>query len=221
MIEAARNARAKRFIFASTCSNYGKMADPNTFVDESSDLSPVSLYAETKVACEQHILSSKAPIVATALRFSTAYGLSPRMRFDLTLNEFVRDAAAGREIDVFGQSTWRPYCHIIDLARACVTVLESPVSAVDRLAFNVGDDTENYQKQSLVEAIQQQYPRFVYHLVKQADEPRDYRVSFERIKSLGFTVSMRVPDGIREIGRALETGVIRDPYSPRYSNLNS
>ena len=118
-----------RFVFASTCSNYGKMVDANSYVDENSPLSPVSLYAELKVKFENYLLhevKKTENFCPTALRFSTVYGLSPRMRFDLTINEFTKELALGNELLIFGEQFWRPYCHVIDFSRAFKTVLESP-----------------------------------------------------------------------------------------------
>ena len=117
----------KKFVFASTCSNYGKMSDPNSYVDENSELAPVSLYAETKVAAEKFLLSQDRNNTCkpTCLRFSTVYGLSPRIRFDLTVNEFTKEIALGRELVIFGGQFWRPYCHVQDLARSVLAVFEA------------------------------------------------------------------------------------------------
>ena len=95
-----------KFVFASTCSNYGKMDNPESYVDEESTLAPVSLYAELKVKFENYMLSEiekRDDFCPTSLRFSTVYGLSPRMRFDLTVNEFTKDLALGRELIIFGE----------------------------------------------------------------------------------------------------------------------
>ena len=150
-----------RFVFASTCSNYGKMADANSYLDESSPLSPVSLYAELKVKFENYLLN-KIPktekFCPTSLRFSTVYGLSPRMRFDLTVNEFTKDLALGKELLVFGEKFWRPYCHVKDFSRAFMTVLTAPKDKVAYQVFNVGATKENYTKKMIVEEIRKQIP---------------------------------------------------------------
>ena len=111
---------------ACTCSNYGRMADPTVPIDETGVLAPVSLYAEQKVAIEQHLLARPSPYALTCLRFATVYGVAPRMRFDLTVNEFTRDLWADRELEVFGEQFWRPYVHVRDAARGIRTVLEAP-----------------------------------------------------------------------------------------------
>ena len=125
LLETARQFRVPRFIFASTCSNYGKMKDPDGFVDEDSPLNPVSLYAELKVSFEKTILNlddRMEGFYPTVLRFSTVYGMSPRMRFDLTINEFTKEVAMGRELVVYGENYWRPYCHVRDFSQAILAM---------------------------------------------------------------------------------------------------
>jgi len=212
----------KRFIFASTCSNYGRMTNPNGFVDETSPLAPVSLYAEQKVGFEQLLLneiSKKEGFSPTCLRFSTAYGVSPRMRFDLTVNEFTKELSLGRTLDIFGEQFWRPYCHAHDLARAVMTVLQSPLENVAFDVFNVGDTSENYQKKTLVQEILKVIPKSKVKYLHKDDDPRDYRVSFEKIKGkLGFVIKRTVPEGIREIHMLIQNGIITDPDSSQYKN---
>ena len=219
---AAEASGVERFVFASTCSNYGKMSDPNAYVDENSELLPVSLYAETKVELERFLLSRPrdSSCSPTCLRFSTVYGLSPRMRFDLTVNEFTRDLALDRKLVVFGERFWRPYCHVRDLARSVVTVLEADRQLVAFEVFNVGDTKENYQKSTLVEMIREQVTSGSIEFVHKEEDPRDYRVSFEKIANmLQFRISRTVPDGIRELRDVLASGFLPDPYDPKYGNV--
>jgi nucleoside-diphosphate-sugar epimerase len=211
----------KRFVFASTCSNYGKMPGDG-FLNEESPLRPVSLYAELKVKFEQYLLSSQTrkDLFPTALRFATVYGLSPRVRFDLTVNEFTREVALGKELKIFGERFWRPYCHVEDLAQSCVLTLESSPERVGRQVFGVGDTTENYQKAMLADELLKVVPNAKISYVSKTEDPRDYRVDFSKIQNeLGFKVSKRVPDGIREIYRILKDGIISDPYSKAYQNI--
>jgi nucleoside-diphosphate-sugar epimerase len=217
---AAGDAGISRFIFASTCSNYGKMQGEG-YVDEGSPLQPVSLYAELKVKFENYLLGSKTRpgFVPTALRFATVYGISPRMRFDLTVNEFMRDAAIGRELVIFGEQFWRPYCHVDDLARACVAVLGADAAIVDHEVFNVGDSQENYQKKMIAEEILKIVPSTPIRYVHKDEDPRDYRVDFSKIADrLGFRISRRVPDGLRDVHSAIVSGLVADPDAPRYRN---
>src|ERR1700742_3862906 len=146
---AAEASGIEHFVMASTCSNYGRMADPATPIDETGVLAPVSLYAEQKVAVEQHLLALDG-FPVSCLRFATVYGVAPRMRFDLTVNEFTRDLWADRALEVFGEQFWRPYVHVRDAARGIRTVLLAPVEDVDGQVFNVGDSGENYRKLDLV-----------------------------------------------------------------------
>jgi len=212
-----------KFVFASTCSNYGKMDNPESYVDEESTLAPVSLYAELKVKFENYMLSEiekRDDFCPTSLRFSTVYGLSPRMRFDLTVNEFTKDLTMGRELIIFGEKFWRPYCHVKDFSNAFITVLRAPVAKVAYNVFNVGDTTENYTKQMLIDEIIKVIPGSKIKYVDKNEDPRDYRVNSDKIKrELGFEITMRVPDGIEEVKRMVQEGVIQDPEDQRYYNI--
>lgn len=211
----------QRFIFASTCSNYGKM-EGDSYVTETSALNPVSLYAKLKVQFEKYLLeNSKGSDLCTGiLRFSTVYGLSPRMRFDLTVNDFTRSSVLKNELTVFGEQFWRPYCHVEDLARACILTLESPKEKVHGEVYGVGSTEENYQKGMIVSAILKQVPKVDVHRVQSNQDPRDYRVDFSKImKNLGFKITRTVPDGIREIKNLLESGVLANPYATQYGNV--
>lgn len=222
--EAAALAGVERFVFASTCSNYGKMTDPDALVDEDSELRPVSLYAETKVEFERYLLdqSRDTRCAPTCLRFSTVYGISPRMRFDLTVNEFTRELVMGRELIVFGEHFWRPYCHVRDLARSVVEVLRAERGLVAFEVFNVGDTSENYQKATIVEMIREQVPDARIEYVHKDEDPRDYRVSFAKIAGvLGFEVTRTVPDGIREIREVLTDGFLVQPFDPKFGNTTA
>lgn len=221
MYDMANELGLKRFVFASTCSNYGKMSDPESYVDEESVLAPVSLYAETKVAVEQYLLSQPKtnPCKPTSLRFSTVYGLSPRPRFDLTVNEFTKELALGRELVVFGEQFWRPYCHVVDLCRSVLAVLDAEEEKVAFDVFNVGDTSENYQKQMIVDEILKQLPGSAIRYVSKNEDPRDYRVTFEKIRErLGFKISKTVPDGIRQIIQVVQDGFIPNPDANEFRN---
>jgi nucleoside-diphosphate-sugar epimerase len=218
--QLAEESGAKRFVFASTCSNYGKMEDPNSFVNEESDLRPVSLYAQTKVEMEKFLLeNSESRIIPTVLRFSTVYGLSPRLRFDLTVNEFTKELALGRELVVFGEQFWRPYCHVIDLCRSVTCVLKADESKVRNEVFNVGNTEENYQKKMIVDEIVKLIPDAKIKYVQKNEDPRDYRVSFEKIgKVLGFKTLYKVPEEIKNIKLAVEN-LITNPDEESFKNV--
>jgi nucleoside-diphosphate-sugar epimerase len=220
LVRDAAAAGVGRFIFASTCSNYGRMTDPTMPIDETGELAPVSLYAEQKVAVERHLLEADPGLEAVCLRFATVYGAAPRMRFDLTVNEFTRDLWADRPLEVFGEQFWRPYVHVGDAARAIRTVVDAPAPSVAGEVFNVGHSEENYRKLDLVELITGALGRGDVSYVQRNEDPRDYKVSFEKVRArLGFEPAMRVPDGIREIIHGLDAGRFGDPYDGAWSNL--
>ncbi len=222
LYEVANEKGVKKFVFASTCSNYGKMDDPNQYVTEESTLAPVSLYAETKVAAEKHLLSQSQAnnCKPTCLRFSTVYGLSLRPRFDLTVNEFTKELALGRELVIFGEQFWRPYCHVYDLARSVVTVVEADEEKVAFDVFNVGSTKENYQKKMLVDEVKKFIPDAKIKYVAKDEDPRDYRVSSDKIKArLGFEPLFTVPDGIKQMKKVLDDGFILNPDDSKYKNV--
>jgi nucleoside-diphosphate-sugar epimerase len=222
LLEISMKNQVKRFIFASTCSNYGKMSDSDKYINETSPLSPVSLYAELKVKFEKIILNElnrTNGFCPTSLRFATVYGISPRMRFDLTVNEFTKELALGRELEVFGEQFWRPYCHVYDFARAMILLLSCDKEKIAYNVFNVGDTSENYQKQMIVDEIIKFIPDANVKYVYKDEDPRDYRVSFKKIQDeLGFKISKTVPEGIREIKYLLDNKVLINPDSSTYRN---
>jgi nucleoside-diphosphate-sugar epimerase len=222
LLELSRRHDVQRFIYASTCSNYGRMADGAGYLTEDSVLRPVSLYAETKVAVERALLGPQTcfrPAV-TVLRFATLFGISPRMRFDLTVNEFTMELMTKGKVTVYGEQFWRPYIHVLDAARAIALVLRTPPMKINNQAFNVGDTSQNFQKAQLVDLIRGQIGNHVeVEYVQKAEDPRDYRVSFEKIKrELGFRITRTVDAGIREVADAISQGVITDLDNPGYRN---
>jgi nucleoside-diphosphate-sugar epimerase len=222
LFDAAERAGVRRFVFASTCSNYGKMPDPDSFVTETSELNPVSLYAELKVKFEKFLLEEKknSRICSTALRFSTVYGFSPRIRFDLTVNEFTRNAAINGEQEIWGPQFWRPYCHVDDLARAVILVLETGEEKVRANVFNVGSTEENYNKGMIIGEVCKVVPGVKVNYVESAEDPRDYRVNFDKIKNeLGYTITKKVPDGVNEIYTLLKTGIVTDAFAQKFRNI--
>src|SRR5208283_2198543 len=211
LIEESQRAGASRFLFASTCSNYGKMKDANEYVDEESELRPVSLYAETKVAVEKALLESSynGKWCPTPMRFATIFGVSPRMRFDLTVNEFTMELLTKKHLKVYGEQFWRPYVHVRDAARAIRLVLSAPAEKVAGTVFNVGATDQNFQKQQLVEMICPYAPDAVVQYVHKAEDPRDYRVSFARIVDrLGFRITRTVAEGIGEVAHLVRSKII-------------
>ena len=221
LIEESQRAGVNRFLFASTCSNYGRMSDTNRYVDEESELRPVSLYAETKVAVERALLESgrNGGWCPTPMRFATIFGVSPRMRFDLTVNEFTIEMLTKKHVKVFGEQFWRPYVHVRDAARAINLVLSSPAAKLAGSVFNVGATDQNFQKQQLVEMIRPYAPDAVVEFVHKAEDPRDYHVSFTRITDqLGFKITRTVAQGIEEIAHLVSNNIIGCFDDGKYRN---
>ena len=135
LVNLCKKHNVKRFIFASTCSNYGSSLET---VDESSPVNPLSLYSECKVNSEKFVLENNNNDFSTCvLRFATAHGLSPRMRFDLLVQEFLRDALIDKKISIFGKDFWRPLIHVEDMANACLKIVNSDSNKISGQIFNV------------------------------------------------------------------------------------
>ena len=219
LLEDARSRGVERFVFASTCSNYGRL-DGDTYATEEFELAPVSLYAETKVVAETNVIgAANGKLAPTCLRFATVFGTSPRMRFDLTVNEFTRDVALDQDLVVYGEQFWRPYVHVRDAAGAVAAVLDAPRERVSGEVFNVGDTAENYRKLDIVGLLQERFPEARVEFVHKDEDPRDYRVSFAKVNSqLGYGVERRVADGIDEVIALLGSGLVEDPYASIYRN---
>jgi len=218
--EAARGMGVRRFVFASTCSVYGASDDVLT---EESRLSPLSLYAHTKIEAEKILLAMEgddfSPVI---LRFGTVYGLSPRPRFDLVINLLAAKATVDGEITVFGGDQWRPLVHVADAARAIKVCLEKRVGVVSGQIFNAGSDDQNLTIIQLGELIHKLIPDA--ELINRGDDvdKRNYRVSFAKIREvLDFTPRCTIDDGVREIQRVIVEGQITDYRSAQYSNYLS
>lgn len=209
--EISQKVGVERFLFASTCSNYG-ISDTSTPADEDRELNPVSLYAETKIDCERFLLRMAGPdFHPTVYRFATAYGVSGRTRFDLTVNSLTYEALKGNRIMVYAASTWRPYIHVMDMSRILMDGLERPIDQIEGRVFNAGFTEENYRKRDMAEMIQDQIPGLAIDVVDTIDDRRSYRVDFTRLENLtGLKPTYTVKDGIREIITAFKTGMLTE-----------
>ena len=211
-----------KLVFISTCSNYGLIKD-DELADENFELSPLSLYAKAKVANEKYLMSKKTEVDYTGvvLRFATAFGLSPRMRFDLSISEFVRDMFFGQDLEVYDKDTWRPYCHVRDFARLLDIVINSEREKVNFEVFNAEGNVNNATKQMLIDEILQRVPSANVSYSENGSDPRNYRVTFEKVKTvLGFEPKYTVKDGVDELVDALEIGLYEDSVTNknRYGN---
>jgi len=217
----ASDLGVERIVFASTYSNYGLSEDGKPVTEESA-LNPQSLYAETKIASEEFLLSQKDSVCAPLLfRFATLYGISPRTRFDLIVNQFVLEAFTKRELIIYQRGYSRSFVHIRDVARGVIMGLEADKEKVRGQVFNLGTENGNYSKDEIVGYVLRRMPETVveYKDLTFGGDMRDITVSFEKIKHvLGFDTTLTVDDGVREVLFALKSGLIRNPTDDRYRN---
>ena len=201
LINSCKNKKIEKLIFVSTCSNYG-LSETDLPLNEEAELKPISLYAKHKVEVEKYILSLKnnQDFSPTILRFSTAFGLSPRMRFDLTINQFTKSIFCKEALEVFDSNTWRPYCHVKDFGIALEKVLEADKKITDFQVFNVGGDNNNFTKKQIVEQIFKFIPGEKVSFTEKKRDPRNYKVNFSKInKILNLKIKYNVNDGIKEM----------------------
>ncbi len=212
------------FVFLSTCSNYGLRADDD-YASEDAELNPKSLYAETKVKAEKYLIAHGKDFdyCPTMLRLATAYGISRRMRFDLTISDFTRQLTLGKELVVYDENTWRPYCHIGDTSDAIMRVLLAPREQVCGQVFNVGSKEDNYTKKMIVEMILGELGKGKVKYQEGGSDPRSYRVSFDKISSiLEFDNKYSVIGGIRRVINFVRSGVFDDcDQKPRFYTNNN
>ena len=218
LVNISKKHGVKRFIFASTCSNYGSAS---TMVDENSPIQSLSLYSKTKVNSENFILNTKnSSFEPCILRFATAHGLSPRMRFDLLLQEFLRDAILDKKIRIYGPNFWRPLAHVDDISNACIAALKSPSDIISGEIYNVGHTRENYTKKMLAEIIQEFVPSTKIEIIESKKDLRTYKVSFDKIKNnLKFISKKTIRDSISGILTEIQKGSL-DPKASEFSNMS-
>ena len=217
LIDTARASNVKGFIFLSTCSNYG-VADG--LATEESPLKPLSLYAETKINVERYLMEMSGRPDWVICRLSTLYGSSPRMRLDLTVNDFTMNAYMKKYLDVFLPYTYRPYIHVYDAARTIMKIVET-FQDVKNDVFNVGFNSENYQKIAIAETIREYLPDTKVEVVDKGSDLRDYRVDFSKLEDrLNMKRNYGVNEGVREIISIMQNGVVTDPYEGKYFNTN-
>ncbi len=218
LVEICKKKNISRLIFASTCSNYGSSTG---LADENYPVNSLSLYSETKVNTEKYLLKNKTSnFHPCILRFATAYGISPRMRFDLLLHEFIRDAVIDKKISLFGSDYWRPLVHLEDITQACILALKKPLELISGEIYNVGDNDENYKKIEIANLIQTFFKDVEIEIITSKNDPRNYKVSFDKIKNnLGFSNSMSLIDGIQEISDAINNDGL-DPGDTDFTNTS-
>jgi nucleoside-diphosphate-sugar epimerase len=178
-----------QFLFLSTCSNYGKSKE---VVNEESELNPSGLYSTSKIQAENEILEKyKSSLI---LRCATLFGVSHRMRVDLTINQLIYEMLRDGIITVYGEEAWRPYLHVEDAVNMIILILEKKLSGV----YNLGTDELNYTKRQIIEEIQKSYEFLIKPIVW--DDPRDYKVDFSKInEKIDYTIKYKLNDGVNEL----------------------
>ena len=214
--EAARSAGVSRFVFASSCSMYGKAGDDE--LDETAEFNPVTPYAKSKVFVERDVSQMATDEFSPVfMRNATAYGVSPRIRFDLVINNLVAWAmTTGRILMKSDGTPWRPLVHIEDISQAVICALKAPREVVHNLAVNVGSNDENYQMRDLAGFVQETVPDCAIDYADGAGpDTRCYKVNFDKIHSVfpDFKTKWTARMGVEQCYESyLKHGLNKDDY---------
>ena len=221
----SKEAGVKRFLFSSSCSTYGAAGDK--ILDETAEFNPVTPYGRSKVLVEQEVALLASPEFSPVfLRNATAYGVSPRLRFDLVLNNLTAWALTTGRVFIKSDGTpWRPIVHIEDISLAFLAALEAPCELIHNQAFNVGRSEENYQIRDLAQIVKETVPGCAIEFAADAGpDKRCYRADFSRIlKTLpAFQPKWNARRGARELYEAYRKVGLRveDFEGPRYKRID-
>jgi len=221
LASVAVRSGVRRFILTSTCSVYGKGVF--AVLDEKSPANPVSVYGETKLRAEEALLAQQGddfePVIA---RSATLYGWSPRMRFDIAVNQMTATAQRQGVINVFGGGNqWRPFMHVRDGARALLLLLEAPSEAVAGEVFNVGVNEGNFRVRDLAERVAGLFDGAALNIAKDDEDIRTFNVAFDKFQdAFEFQPAHGLEDGCREIWDRLTADAV-DPFADAYFNART
>ena len=220
----AKKAGIQKFVFSSSCSVYG--ASKEAVVSEESEVNPITPYAVSKVRAEKSISKlANSDFCPTFLRSSTAYGLSPMLRFDLVVNNFVAWSFTKGTVLLKSDGTaWRPFVHIQDISRAFISVLKSPIDVVYNQVFNVGQNKENYQIKNVAEIVKNIIPNSEIKYVEGAEsDKRSYKVEFSKILQAlpNFQPKWNVTLGAKQLYEAYKKVglLVEDFEGPKFRRL--
>ncbi len=204
--QAARDAGVRRFVYASSCSVYG--VGSGEFLDETSPVNPQTAYAQCKVLVERDLAPmADSRFSVVFLRNATAYGPSPRMRFDIVLNDLCALAWTKKKIAMVSDgSPWRPIVHVEDICEAMRCAVEAPADAINGEAFNVGSTAENFRIREIAQIVAQAFPGCEVSAGPSGQDNRSYRVSFDKIATRlpGFKARWSAQRGAEELHRLFE-----------------
>ena len=199
---------SQRILYASTGSNYGAYA--GGLCTEETPLNPVSLYGVSKTKAERAIMAAGSSL---SFRFATAFGVSPRMRLDLLINDFVYRALREKSLILYEKEFKRTFIHVRDMARSFVFAIEN-FDKMNGHVFNVGSENMNFSKQEIAEKIQKKIPFYLHFAdVGKDEDQRNYEVSYEKIRALGLRTTIDVDQGIDELIRACSVIDLRSEFS--------
>ncbi|HED36721.1 MAG TPA: NAD(P)-dependent oxidoreductase [Ignavibacteria bacterium] len=219
--ELAKRVDVKKYIFAASCSMYG-IADGDKALDETADFAPVTTYAISKVNTEKDVKPmGDNNFSVTFLRNATAYGLSPKLRLDLVVNNLVGWAMTTGEIRIMSDGTpWRPLVHAEDIARAFVAVIDAPMQQVNGKSFNVGQNSENFQIKDIARIVGEVIPNCKVVITgEHGGDSRSYRVDFTKIKNElpGFQPKWKLKEAVEEIYKGYQKfGMDNEHFNGRY-----
>ena len=216
LVSLVKKYKIERFIFPSTCSIYG---NTDRVVDESFRVKPISLYAETKRKAERVILrAASAEFCPIIFRLGTCFGLSPKMNFNLLINQMTRDLALGKRFEIYKPYGWRPFIHVEDVAVCFINILSERKDKVCGEVFNLVG--ENLRRIDVVNIFQKHFPKGEIMIVESNKDTtkRDYKVSSKKIRQrLGYTFKRSVDKEILVMKNAFKQGIFKNPYHWKYN----